>query len=364
MHRILERQLKRLKLDRETTPDLETWQKLLEHVDRAYVEGDQDRYTLERALDISSTEMRQRFDELRAAQRQLVAASRKAGMADVATTVLHNVGNILNSVNVAAGVIAKLVGSKAGEVLGKTVALIEAQPQPGKFLDEDPKGKKVVPYLSAMNKALTEERASALEELAGLTKNVEHIKSIVAQQLSVARGEQSEGHDVRERLNLCELLEDAIGVVQGSLEANQDVVFVKDFESLSVHIDRHKVFQVLVNLLTNARDAVAGRSGIIRVETRRLPDNRAGIVVTDNGIGISPEALPRMFTQGFTTKAEGHGLGLHASACAAGELGGALTVTSEGSGKGASFTLTLPLQTGETSAPPSRAYKAMQEVAA
>lgn len=357
MHRILARQLKRLQLDRDAVPSIEQWHKLLDHVDRAYVEGDQDRYTLERALEISSTEMRQRFDELRAAQRQLVAASRRAGMADVATTVLHNVGNVLNSVNVAAGAIQKHVGSKAGEVLSKTVTLLEAQPQPGRFLEEDPKGKKVLPYLSTISATLVKERTAALDELVGLAKSVDHIKAIVAQQLSVVRGEKSDG-DVRERINLSELVEEAIVVAQAAFTPNQDVIFERHFESVAVHTDRHKIFHVIVNLLKNGGEAVVNRSGIIRVETRRLPDNRVAIVIADNGSGIAPENAGRIFAQGFTTKQNGHGFGLHSSACAAGELGGTLTVESAGLGKGAAFTLAIPINAA-TAAPQLASVEAL-----
>lgn len=350
MHRILERQLKRLGIA-DGPPNEEQWRALLERIDRNYVAADQDRYTLERALDLSSTEMRERLAELRAAQRQLVEASRKAGKADVATTVLHNVGNVLNSVNVSAAVAARLAASKTAEGLTKSVALLQAQPNPGRFLDEDPKAKKLLPFLAAVDKTLAQERAAVIEELATLTKHIEHIKAIVTQQLANARGEQHD-RSIAERVNLAELVEDAIGVARTTLHPNQDVVFVTDFESLSVQTDRHKVFQVVMNLLTNARDAVSGMSGIIRVTTCRQPDGTAAIVVRDNGVGVAPEIAARVFTHGFTTKANGHGFGLHSSACAAGELGGSLTLVSEGLGQGASFTLALPFVLDASKPPP------------
>lgn len=343
MHRILERQLKRLGIV-DGPPDAKQWAALLERIDKSYVAADQDRYTVERALDLSSTEMRERFAELRAAQRQLVEASRKAGMADVATTVLHNVGNVLNSVNVSASVAARLASSKTAEGLTKSVALLQSQPQPGKFLDEDPKAKKLLPFLAAVDRKLAEERAGVVSELEALTKHLEHIKTIVSQQLAIARGEHR-NESVAERVNLAELVEDAIAVVRTSLLPNQDVVFVTDFESLSVQTDRHKVFQIVMNLLTNARDAVEGRSGIVQVTTCRGPDGQAAIVVSDNGVGVAPEIAGQIFNHGFTTKQKGHGFGLHSCACAATEIGGALILASDGTGKGATFTLTIPSAT-------------------
>jgi two-component system, LuxR family, sensor kinase FixL len=70
---------------------------------------------------------------------------------------------------------------------------------------------------------------------------------------------------------------------------------------------------------------------------------RLRITVADNGVGVAPESFSRLFTQGFTTKKEGHGFGLHSSALAAEEMGGTLTCVSEGPGRGAAFTLELPL---------------------
>jgi signal transduction histidine kinase len=67
------------------------------------------------------------------------------------------------------------------------------------------------------------------------------------------------------------------------------------------------------------------------------------IIVRDNGVGILPENLTRIFGHGFTTKKDGHGFGLHSGALAAKQMNGALSVQSAGPGKGAAFTLELPI---------------------
>jgi signal transduction histidine kinase len=341
MHRVLERQLRKVGIG-EGAPTAEQWVQLLERVDRSYVEADQDRYTLERALELSSVEMRQRFDELRAAQRQLVQASRKAGMADVATTVLHNIGNVLNSVNVSSTMLADQLKSSTRAGLGKSLALLHAQPAPGKFLDEDPRGKKLLAYLAAVDVALAEEREKMLAEIASLAKHIEHIKGIVSQQLASARGD-ARGVKVTERVNVDELIDDAIEVLRSSLPAPDAIRFVRDGESTSVDTDRHKLFQIVMNLLANARDAIAGRpgAGVITIRARRLGEGRVALEVQDDGVGIDEETRARMFAHGFTTKPTGHGFGLHSSACAAMELGGALTAHSDGHGHGATFTVVV-----------------------
>lgn len=339
MHRILERQLRRLELS-DAPPDRERWALLLARVDRAYVEADQDRYTLERALAISSEEMRERFDDLRATQNQLVLASRKAGMADVATSVLHNVGNVLNSVNVSAGEVSRLASSRSVDGLTRAVALLRGQPRPGRFLDEDPRGAKVLEYLGALDASLARERAAMQEELAALRRHVEHIKVIVSQQLQVARGDRG-SRGVCEHLDLRELVDDALGMLRATLPPGADLVVHGPRRSVFLCTDRHGVFQVVMNLLSNARDAVAGRAGVVEVLTDTR-DDLAVLTVRDNGVGVAPEVRDRIFTHGFTTKASGHGFGLHASACAVAELGGSLALQSDGPGCGATFTLTLP----------------------
>ena len=341
MHRVLERQIRKLGIGGEP-PNAEQWARLLERVDRTYTEGDQDRYTLERALDLSSAEMRNRFLALRDAQGQLVLASRKAGMADVATSVLHNVGNVLNSVNVSASLVAQVVKSSARSGLGKSLALLALQPSPGKFLDEDPRGRKLIPYLTAVDKALLDERETLLREADSLGKHIEHIKSIVSDQLSVARGD-ARGAKIVEQVEICELFEEAVCVAIASVRGEQRMSFVYDSDSIVIATDRHKVLQILTNLLTNARDATASRpgAGLVTLRARRLPDERIEIQVEDDGIGIAAQTLTRMFSHGFTTKSDGHGFGLHSSACAASELGGSLTATSRGLGHGSTFTLVL-----------------------
>ena len=341
MHRVLERQIRKLGIGGDP-PTAEQWALLLERIDHAYTAADQDRYTLERALDLSSAEMRKRFSELRDAQGQLVLASRKAGMADVATSVLHNVGNVLNSVNVSANIVAQVVRGSARAGLGKALALLDSQPHPGKFLDEDPRGRKLISYLTAVDKALGDEHDTMQRETDSLAKNIEHIKSIVSQQLAAARGDVR-GAKVVEHVSICELFDDAVGVLMGSLASPQKVTFVYDSETIVVATDRHKVFQIITNLLANARDAIAGRPGpgLITLRARRVSAESVQIEVEDDGVGIAEETLARIFSHGFTTKSDGHGFGLHSSACAATELGGSLGARSAGTGCGATFTLLL-----------------------
>ena len=343
MHNVLERQLRKIGIVGEP-PTAEQWSRFLARVDAAYSDADRDRYTLERALDLSSGEMRKRFAELRDAQKQLMAASRKAGMADVATSVLHNIGNVLNSVNTSATLVADLARSSSRAGLGKCLSLLQAQPKPGAFIDEDPKGQRLIPYLHALDKTIGEERDSMLREVQSLSKNIEHIKQIVSQQLAAAKSGDSTSRTVVERVDLGELFQDLIAVVSSTVAPIGRIAFVRELEAMAIETDRHKLFQIVMNLVANARDAVANQAGAhtIKLSTRVLPDDEIAISISDDGDGIAKDTLERIFNHGFTTKPHGHGFGLHSSACSAIELGGSLSATSDGLGCGATFTLVLP----------------------
>jgi signal transduction histidine kinase len=341
---LLERQVRRLAIG--DAPNADQWREFLSRVDRAYIEADQDRYTLERALDLSSDEMRKRYTELRAAQQALIEASRRAGMADVAASMLHNIGNVLNSVNVSSNVVADCVAHSARGGLEKSLKLLATQTQPGAFLDHDPRGQQVLPYLQAVDRALAKEQAFMQQELQSLTKHVEHMKSVVSEQLAATR--PKEVALMVERLALDELVRDAIDLSE--LRGRAGVAVVVDLEPLIVEVDRHKVIQILVNLLRNACDAIAvtGRGGTVHVRACRESNCQAVIDVRDDGVGISKEVMARLFNVGVTTKPHGNGYGLHQSACQALELGGSLACTSDGLGAGACFRLAFPRKRGAT----------------
>lgn len=280
--------------------------------------------------------------QLHSTQRQLLEASRKTGMADVATAVLHNVGNVLNSVNVSAGVVMESVRLSKFSGFVKAVELMRANKADlGKFFAEDPRGLKLPAYLERLAEIVTAEQGAVVEELASLQKNIDHIKRVVATQQSHARS-----GGLVEDLKLEELVEDNIRL--SLLQHDRHgVEVIRDFcVDVPLSTDRHKVSQILLNLLSNARHAVldwGGEKKRIVVRTR-VEGGQFAVAIEDTGCGIPPENLTRIFNHGFTTKKDGHGFGLHSSACAAIELGGSLLVQSPGPGAGATFTLTLPVR--------------------
>ena len=284
----------------------------------------------------------ERTAKLETLHRQLVDASREAGKAEVATSVLHNVGNVLNSVNVSADLLKQRIGNSRLDNLAKLTALVrEHRNDLPRFLTEHEKGRQLLPYLEILADHSSVERRECLGELEALSRNIEHIKNIVATQQSYARV-----LGVAETIDLAGLLEDALSMHTAAYQRHS-VEVIREFGDVPpITVDRHKVLQILINLLHNAKYAceaarISNRKIIVRISASGPAHVK--IFVTDNGIGIAPENLTRIFSHGFTTRKAGHGFGLHSGALAAREMGGSLKASSDGVGKGATFTLELPL---------------------
>jgi signal transduction histidine kinase len=155
---------------------------------------------------------------------------------------------------------------------------------------------------------------------------------------------------VVESLRVQDLVEDALSMNNGALTLH-NVKVVRDFADVPpILTEKHKVLQILVNLIRNAKHACDDSDNAERQITLGVAngDEWIKISVVDNGVGIPAENLTRIFNHGFTTRKGGHGFGLHSSALAAKEMGGALVVFSEGVGHGASFTLELPVKNQKT----------------
>jgi PAS domain S-box-containing protein len=288
------------------------------------------------------TAIKQAEAELERTHNELVRASRLAGMAEVATSVLHNVGNVLNSINVAASLVDERVRTSRVADLHRLAKLLDEHAEDSAaFLTTDPKGRKVPDFIAQLAKKLGDEQAEVLGEITSLRANVEHVKEIIAMQQSYARVS-----GVFENIQVTDLLEDALRMNAGAL-ARHDVKLVRDYTVLPpICTDKHKVLQILINLMRNAKYACdeSGRADKQMILRATHAEGRLRIAVIDNGVGIPPENLTRIFNYGFTTRKDGHGFGLHSGALAARELGGSLTACSEGRGLGAVFTLELPCQ--------------------
>jgi two-component system, NtrC family, sensor kinase len=305
--------------------------------------------TLERRVLERTAELQKQIEakdrahaELAATQQRFMKLSREAGMAEVATGVLHNVGNVLNSVNVSATIAAgKISELRADNLIAAVGLLDEHQDDLPFFLSSDPKGVRVIPYLAKLGARIEEDRQVSLKELEHLREHVAHIKQIVATQQNYAKTS-----GLVEKTSLAELVEDALRIVVPALERH-GIVFERQFEDLpEVNVDKHQALQILLNLLRNAKESIKESGNVVRricLRIGRNGDDRVRIEVHDTGVGLTQDQLTRIFAYGFTTKRDGHGFGLHSGALAAKQMNGSLRAESDGPGLGARFILEFPM---------------------
>jgi predicted ATPase/signal transduction histidine kinase len=308
---------------------------------RLYADVERARAALRQANDELEKRVEERTRELRQAQSQLVETARSAGMAEVATNVLHNVGNVLTSAIVNVQVLNQTLGASRTGRLRQLATLFEKHRGTlVDFLTRDPRGARVPDYLSALSDELSREHAELQEGMSAMSKHIEHIRAIVQLQQTYARSTL-----LTEECELALLIEDALSIQLPALKRHGINVVRSLAPSCRVRVDKHKLLQILINLISNAKNAMAAlpqgdRNMHVRLE---VAGDKARILVVDNGVGIAPEVRERLFAQGFTTRTGGHGLGLHSSALAARMLGGRLTLESEGPGMGATAMVELPL---------------------
>ena len=311
-----------------------------EIAERKRAEGELSRYK-----DHLEDLVKERTRELEKAQGRLVDLSRRAGMAEVASGVLHNVGNVMNSVNVGASMAREAVRALPVEGLTRAVALLEQHAgRLGEYLATDPAGRKLPSYLRTLGTMLADEKRGILGNMDQLAGHLEHMKKIIAAQQSYAKV-----NGVTEVCTLEEIAETALAISEAALR-NSNIEISRSYEKLPpVLVDRHQIMQILVNLVSNAKHALEETARTDRKLTVAIGKVEGGvrIEVRDNGIGIAANNLPKIFLHGFTTKKTGHGFGLHNCANAAQEMDGSLTAYSDGPGKGASFVLRMPVEYAE-----------------
>jgi signal transduction histidine kinase len=308
---------------------------------RLYADVQRAETALRRANDELERRVEERTRELKQAQARLVDTARSAGMAEVATSILHNVGNVLTSAVINLEKMDELAHTSHLDRLKQATALLEEhRGDLADFLSRDPRGSRLSSYLTALADELLAERGMLQGDMKAMGKHIEHIRAIVQVQQTYAKTSL-----MAEECDLGQLVEDALRVQLAALDRHGVVVHRELAPVPRLKVDKHKVLQILINLISNAKYALdASPEGARNVWVRLAVDGaKVRIQVVDDGVGIAPENRERLFAHGFTTRKEGHGFGLHSSALAAQMLGGHLSLESEGAGKGAVATLELPL---------------------
>lgn len=277
-------------------------------------------------------------------QMKLIEISRRAGMAEVATGVLHNVGNILNSVNTSADMVSKRMKLLPLQHLGQAAGMIQDNAGDlGRFFSEDAKGMRLPGFLDQLASSMRNDQEEIVSELGKLKSRIDHIRHIID-----AQQDHGLSYIMAQDIDLRELIDQVIEINACSLD-NHDIRTHVQFDGESqIRSDRHLLMQILVNLMSNAKrslkiSAQRHKQITITVEEEDVAGSPGVCVsVIDNGVGIPPENLELIFQHGFTTREDGRGYGLHSAANAARSMGGNLTAHSDGPDLGAQFALTIP----------------------
>lgn len=293
------------------------------------------------AMDISKRkEAEEKINNL---NKQIILSARYTGMAEVATSLLHNLGNVLNSANVSLQLLKESVNQPFIDRTLKVIELIdEHKLSLSSFLTEDAKGKLIPQYLIELSTIMRKEQEILRLEVMNMISYLNHIKQIVSTQQDLSASKV-----FIEKIFLPEAIDLALQMCAGKIM--NSIQIKKQYESniSFIETDKSKLLQILINLIQNAKEATVDNNDAVTKEicisTRVTTNNDVEIIIKDNGIGIAPEHQDKLFSFGFTTKKQGHGFGLHSCALFAKELGGDIQVFSEGLGKGATFTINIPV---------------------
>ncbi|MFO0586409.1 MAG: ATP-binding protein [Polyangiaceae bacterium] len=276
-------------------------------------------------------------EALAQAQRDLVATARRAGMAEVAINMLHNVGNVLNSIVTSSTAARDEAARLPVDHLRRAADLLAGQA--GKLVG-DRRAEKLPEFFARLSTEATRGRDAIVTELVSLRAKLDHVAAIVDLQQQLARGAS-----LVEEVRPAAIIEDALQINAAGLTRHV-ITIERDLAPVpALPLDRHGLLQILVNLVSNAKYALDGAPSprVLRIRMR-LDHDTLIIEVEDTGKGILPEDLPRIFQHGFTTREGGHGFGLHSGALAIQRMGGSIRVHSDGAGRGARFTVEVPVR--------------------
>lgn len=259
----------------------------------------------------------------------------RAGMAEIATAVLHNVGNILTSVITSGQTIEKTVQTSSLRSLRRANKLLDT------LLDQSTeRAVQLREFYHTLDDLLNKEHSEINENVDQVLKKIDLIRDVITAQQSFASTESQ-----AEPLFLPDVVEEALNIQEHTLGRHDVTVQRNYMETPHIKASKIKLIHILINLVKNAREALDANQTDNRMITLFVGQEagRAVIKVRDNGIGIAPEALEKVFSHGFSTKKGGHGFGLHSSQLAIEEMGGSIRVESEGLGQGATFVLSFPI---------------------
>ena len=261
------------------------------------------------------------------------------GRLEIVDTILHNIGNAINSVSVGIDTIHhQLTHDKLTPRLTALANAIEQhQDNFGDYVKNDPQGQKVLPFILTLAADFNLAKQQWEQTIDRIRNRAGHIVDIIRTQNSYHGASTN-----RKDINLEVAIADAIKILQESIDKRQIQIQI-DCKAApeEIRIQESQFHQMLVNLIKNAVEAIdefaksGGREEAPHIHIHaHISEDFLCIEITDNGIGMAPEDTNRIFSAGFTTKEHGSGLGLHSSANFVIGSGGKIQAFSEGIGKG------------------------------
>ncbi|WP_442483036.1 CHASE4 domain-containing protein [Aeoliella sp. SH292] len=279
-------------------------------------------------------------EHLSSYRKKVLDSAHRAGMEEVASEVLHNVGNAVNSASCSIEMLRERLGeSKAAGLDRATAMLREQAPRAGEFFTGDPRGPKLIKYLIDVNEALKREQIEQQADVTRLFETIRHIRDVISAQQSYT-GES----DFRQEVALASLVDEVLLLNQEQLQSARIEVQVDLPPLPDLRLNKSKTTQVLVNLVRNAIQAMQneyGRPRVLTISAQWIDEAGIEIEVTDTGHGFDEQTGKKLFAHGFTTKTNGNGFGLHYCANAVQGVGGHISAESAGPGLGATFRVRL-----------------------
>ena len=281
----------------------------------------------------------ERTSQLKKAQKELLEKAHLAGMADIATSVLHNVGNVINSIIISTQIINQQArGSKLGSLARANKALDNVLTP--EIRAANPRAEQLLNYYQLVGKMLKDESDDMLENIGRIEERINVINDVITAQQDFISGSFA-----AEPMPLEHVVNDALNIFEASFERNEVTPTVQFNAYPRVYLQKIKLIHVLINIFKNAVEAMDHLQPRQRTIQIVIGEERSmGFVrIADNGEGIESHNMNKIFNHGFTTKLRGHGFGLHSCANAMTEMGGKLYAESDGKDKGATFLLRFDL---------------------
>lgn len=277
------------------------------------------------------------LNRLNTTYKKLVDHAQREGIADIATNILHNIGNILNSISVSVHLMEECAKSEVTEDIIKAGRLLqENMNHLEEFISEGGKGKKLMKFYLSLGRTADKMQKQILYNLDRLKKKTEAINEVVFAQQSYAGADEK-----LEELYVETILADALKLNQDDLDKFGIKVEKNILSNFKVVVNRAKLFFIIFNIISNAKDAMTAASVREKRLTVSMGEDDTGdyVKISDTGIGIPEDLLGRIFEYGFSTKSGKYGYGLYSCASYIAEIGGSISAHSDGEGKGAVFVL-------------------------